>query len=116
MSENAVTLHLTPVDIWTAQAQFPEYVPEAFAAEGFIHCTHGEALVVEVGNRYYRADPRPYCLLTIETARVVARIVYEDPDQVYPHVYGPLNTNAVVAVRRVERSPDGTFLKIGAAL
>lgn len=115
MPEFTVTLHLTPVDVWRAQADGPEYLPEAFAADGFIHCTDGEELVLEVGNRYYKSDPRPYCLLTIEPKRVVAKIVYEDPGERYPHIYGPLNTDAVISVRGVGRSPDGVFSGIGEA-
>ena len=44
--------HLTPECIWREQSQSTTYVPEAFAREGFVHCTNGEPLVLEVGNRY----------------------------------------------------------------
>jgi uncharacterized protein (DUF952 family) len=108
-----VTLHLTPVDVWNGQRDRAEYLPEAFAAEGFIHCTDGEALVVEVGNRYYTKDPRTFCLLSIDVARVLARTIYEDAAQVYPHIYGPLNVDAVIDVRAVIRASDGAFLAIG---
>ncbi len=107
-----ITLHLTPVDVWTAQSVNAEYLPEAFAAGGFIHCTNGEALVIEVGNRYYAADQRNFCLLSIDLNQVTARVIYEDPDRVYPHIYGSLNTSAVVEVRQMTRAEDGTFLGI----
>jgi uncharacterized protein (DUF952 family) len=84
-----------------------------FAADGFIHCTDGEALVVEVGNRYYTKDLRTFCLLSIDVARVQARTIYEDEAHVYPHIYGALNVDAVIDVRTVIRAGDGTFLAIG---
>ncbi|MEA2585813.1 MAG: hypothetical protein QOF33_3898, partial [Thermomicrobiales bacterium] len=31
----------------------------------------------------------------------------------YPHIYGPLNVDAVVEVRPVRRDADGTFVAIG---
>ncbi|MCC6793396.1 MAG: DUF952 domain-containing protein [Thermomicrobiales bacterium] len=113
MSTNSITFHLTPVDIWRAQQDRPSYEPEAFAREGFIHCTDGESRVIEVGNRYYTGDPREFCLLTLDRAKISAPTIYEDPEQVYPHIYGPLNTDAVVEVRCVLRIEGGKFVGIG---
>ncbi len=36
----------------------------------------------------------------------------EPPQQLFPHVYGPIDTAAVVAELAVERSDDGHFLSI----
>ena len=89
-----------------------EYVPVAFVREGFIHLTNGAAELAAVGNRYYRADPRPYLALRIDLARVRAPIRYDDPGRIYPHVHGSLNRDAIVAVLEAPRRPDGTFLPI----
>ena len=106
-------LHLTPRQEWEAQAKDGSYAPEAFAAEGFIHCTDGDEKVVAVGNRYYRGDARPFVCLVIESDRVHAPVRYDDQDHIYPHIYGRLNTGAVVRVRDVRRAQDGTFLGLG---
>jgi uncharacterized protein (DUF952 family) len=37
---------------------------------------------------------------------------YDDPAQIYPHIYGPINLDAVVEVRRVIRLADGSFSEI----
>ena len=108
-----VTLHLVPEPVWLAHEGRPAYQPERFAEEGFIHCTDGEALLIEVANRYYRDDPRAYLVLDVDLTRVQARAIYEDGAQQYPHIYGPLKREAVTRVRRVERLPDGTFAVIG---
>lgn len=116
MSEPTHTFHLTPLVVWSAQSSADTYLPEAFTREGFIHCTDGEDRVIEVGNRYYTSDPRPYCLLTLERGRLTSRVIYEDEDRLYPHIYGPINTNAVIEVRQVLRGEDGAFLGVGEAL
>jgi uncharacterized protein (DUF952 family) len=105
------TLHLTPKDAWDRQAANEEYLPEAYASDGFIHCTNGDENLLEVANRYYRLDQREFVVLTIDVGRIASEVKYEDPDQIYPHIYGPLNTSAVVGLRKVERSKEGAFVR-----
>jgi uncharacterized protein (DUF952 family) len=109
---SGITLHLTPEPVWRGQEGQATYLPEAFGREGFIHCSDGEARVLEAGNRYYQGDPRPYLLLDIDLDRVGAPAVYEDEARCFPHIHGPLEREAVVRVRRVERGADGTFLTV----
>jgi uncharacterized protein (DUF952 family) len=108
-----VTFHLVPEDVWLAQKEESRYHPEGFSSEGFIHCTHGHNFVIEVGNRYYRDDPRRYLVLDVDLERVAAPVVYEDDERRFPHIYGPLEQDAVRRVSRVERAADGTFIAIG---
>jgi uncharacterized protein (DUF952 family) len=107
------TYHLTPRDVWAAQAARDFYTPEPFEREGFIHCTDGESNVIDVGNRYYTADSREFVCLVIDVDRVRAQFKYEDKARIYPHLYGPLNTNAVTRVRPVLRDAGGAFLALG---
>jgi uncharacterized protein (DUF952 family) len=109
----ATTFHLTPRELWMAQRESAEYTPEPFAADGFIHCTDGERNVIAVGNRYYTADLREMVCLVINCDAVTADIRYEDPEQIFPHIYGPLNVDAVTLVRAVDREADGNFVRIG---
>ena len=106
------TFHLALVDEWRASAGRPTYAPSTFASEGFIHCTDGEEELMAVGNRYYKADPREFIALEIDLGRVGAPVRYEDPRQVYPHIYGELERDAVVAAHRVKRSADGAFERL----
>ena len=107
------TFHLTPQECWLMQCDGGEYTPEPFETEGFIHCTDGEDNVIAVGNRYYTGDPREMVCLVIDSDAVTADIRYEDPARIYPHIYGPLNIDAVRGVRDVVRESDGTFTKLG---
>jgi len=106
------TYHLTPEPVWTAQEQEDAYQPEAFGADGFIHCTDGEVNLLAVANTFYQADHRPYVVLVLDRDRITAPVRYEDPKQIFPHIYGPLNRDAVVEVRRAVRLADGSFTSI----
>jgi uncharacterized protein (DUF952 family) len=111
--EPAVTVHLVPEDVWLAQKDQSRYLPDGFSSEGFIHCTHGRDIVIEVGNRYYRDDPRPYLVLEIALEQVAAPVTYEDDERRFPHIHGPLERHAVRRICRIERAADGTFVAIG---
>jgi uncharacterized protein (DUF952 family) len=87
------------------------YVPEPFGREGFIHTTEGREAVSITLTRYYKSSAEPWVVLYIDQDRVTSPIRYDDPAEVFPHIYGPLNRDAIVAVRDIGRAPDGTFLK-----
>jgi uncharacterized protein (DUF952 family) len=73
------------------------------ASEGFIHAATA-AQVNQVADAYYRDAPE-LVLLVIDTERVDSPIRYElvpGQDQPYPHIYGPLNLDAVTEVRPFE--------------
>lgn len=107
-----ITFHLVPREVWERQRTGESYAPEAFDAEGFVHCTDGEANVIDTANRYYQEDAREYLVLSIATDRLTAGVRYEDPERIFPHVYGRIETTAVSEVRSVERDADGRFLRI----
>lgn len=113
--EARLTYHLAPEPYWDASDTAAPYVPEAFGQDGFIHCTDGADRVIEVGNRYCREDPRPFVALLIDVSRLSAEVRYEDPERVYPHIYGPLNRGAILAVIPVERDYAGGFIRLAGA-
>jgi uncharacterized protein (DUF952 family) len=108
----AIAFHLVPEAWFTGQPDTNAYLPEHFDADGFVHLTHGIVNVLAVGNAFYRDDPRPYVLLTIDLTAVAATVRYDDAARRYPHVYGPLERAAIIAVRHVERDRDGAFLRV----
>lgn len=107
-----ITFHLVPSPVWGAQRHGDVYTPEAFATDGFVHCTNGEQAVIDTANRYYQGDPRAYVVLSIDTDALSAVVKHEDEVRVFPHVYGPIETSAVTLVREVERDADGRFIRI----
>ncbi|MGN6484723.1 MAG: DUF952 domain-containing protein [Thermomicrobiales bacterium] len=110
-----ITYHLVPADVWSEQKGATEYLPEAYPQDGFIHCTNGLDELVKVANLFYTADPRTFLTLILKTGKITSDVRYDDPNETYPHIYGPLNTDAVVGELVVSRDADGTFLAIGPA-
>jgi uncharacterized protein (DUF952 family) len=110
MSHPARTYHLVPAAVWQAADADAPYLPERFHEEGFIHTTHNPVELAAAGNRYYRADPRPYLIVHIDLGRVRAPIMIEDAGGRFPHIHGPLNRDAIVAVTDAPRDEAGAFL------
>lgn len=111
--EAKVTYHLVPAAVWKEQGASEEYVPEAFDADGFIHCTNGLNTLVDVANMFYKNDDRRYEVLTLDVSRIESEVRYDDPDQRFPHIYGPLNTSAVTGRLVANRDTNGTFIDFG---
>ena len=95
-----------------------DYLPPTFAADGFIHCTAGDELMLEVANRFYREVADPMVAWSIDEERVRSEVRWEPPmpenppnyhGPLFPHIYGPLNVDAVVDTRRLVRDTPGSF-------
>ena len=81
---------------WDAARSTGSYKPSSFETDGFIHCSILEE-VADVANYHYLGDT-DLLLLYIDSERVVSEIRYEtagDDDVLWPHIYGPLNLDAV---------------------
>jgi uncharacterized protein (DUF952 family) len=77
---------------------------------GFIHCSYAHQ-VAGVANAIYKGE-HGLVLLVIDPDRLQAPLRPEPPAtgaEAYPHIYGPLNVDAVVEVRSYEPAADGTF-------
>ncbi len=107
-----LTYHLVPREEFERAGA--TYLPAAYEEDGFIHTTRTPALIPEVANRYYRDDPRPYLLLTIDLDRVGVPWRYDAAGDDYPHLYGPLDRAAIIALCPMSRAADGTFLPLPA--
>ncbi|GIV98998.1 DUF952 domain-containing protein [Roseiflexus sp.] len=110
-----IIFHMAPAERWTMWPAHEPYVPAEFAADGFVHCTEGEELMVRVANALYRGTPGDFVLLVIDVERLTAPVRWERPAgtplaPLFPHIYGPINPEAIVEVRRIERDVDGAFL------
>lgn len=81
-----LTFHLVPQRYFDALDPHADYVPAAFAREGFIHCTDGADEMAHIANRYYQLNSEPHYYLTIDQRRVRAPIRYDDPERKYLHI------------------------------
>lgn len=117
--------HLAPAERWNSWPHAEPYLPAEYAADGFVHCTAGDALMLQVANRFYRAAPGAFVLLVIDSAQLSAPLKWEAPIDpaggsgpqlapLFPHIYGPIDRAAIAEVRQVQRAPDGEFVGWGA--
>lgn len=68
-------------------------------------------MLLQVASTYYRDAPGEFLLLVIVESRVSAEIKYENG---FPHIYGPLNRDTIVAAHSMVRHDNGRFeLPIG---
>ena len=105
-----LTYHLAPAADWAALSPSASVIAPSLVSEGFIHCTTGADEMVATASRHYLADPRSFVVLTIDLDRVGVPWRYDSADTRYPHIYGQIPRDAVLAVRPIPRAADGTFL------
>lgn len=100
--------HITKRKQWE-QAQIAQvYLSDSLASEGFIHCSTQEQ-VLPTANFLFRSQ-QDLVLLGIDSSKVQPEIRYEDVDgTTFPHIYGALNTDAVVEVLNLQPGVDGLF-------
>jgi uncharacterized protein (DUF952 family) len=90
--------HITPRADWDRQAEQTAYEADSLQTEGFIHLSTAEQ-VPGVLQRYYQNVP-DLLLLHIDPDQLNADLRYEPStnNELFPHLYGKLNKEAVVAV------------------
>lgn len=113
--QNKVTYHLAITAEWVAQKNTESYKPYVFDDDNFIHCTNGLDLLTNIANMFYQGDPAPRVVLVLDVDKIASPVQYDDPDQTFPHIYGPLNPDAVIAELPVVRGADGVFEMLGTA-
>ena len=92
--------HVTTSDEWLAHRNLPTYKPAGFEAEGFIHCST-ESQLPGVLQRYF-AGKTNLIVLHIDETKLNAILKYEEAtnNELFPHVFGPINKDAIVNVIR----------------
>lgn len=106
----AIIFHIANREAWNQAQAEGIYRPEMFPVEGFIHCSTPEQ-VVQVANIRFRGQAG-LLLLSIDTDRVNAEIRYENLEggqQLFPHIYGELDIDAVGQVSEFMPGADGYF-------
>lgn len=107
MTVRSVILHITTRGQWQRALDAGVYSADSLETEGFIHCSLPEQ-VVFAANAHYRGETE-LILLCIDSDRVEPEIRYEGEIERYPHVYGPLNIDAVVDIVDFPPESDGRF-------
>ncbi len=101
-------LHISKRQQWEEANNTGSYRAESLETEGFIHCSQASQ-ITKVANRFFR-NQTELVLLFIDTDKVKAEIRYEMADgELFPHIYGELNLDAVYQVIAFEPGEDGLF-------
>jgi len=89
--------HVVTAPQWQLALQQGFYAADSLATEGFIHASN-EVQVKGVLKRYYQNVP-DLLLLHIDETKLTAELKFElapSVNEVFPHIYGKLNIDAVV--------------------
>ncbi len=109
MSE--MILHATIREAWVAAQKNGRFEADSLAGQGFIHCSKVDQ-ILRVANMLYRGQ-KGMVLLVIDPLRLVSTLRWEPGEDLrealFPHVYGPINLDAVVEVLDFEPGPNGLF-------
>jgi uncharacterized protein (DUF952 family) len=96
--------HIATAADWAAAQLLGSYTTSTYgvtlADEGFIHASRADQWQ-GVRERFYGEVTEPLVLLAVDPDRLEAPVVEESPpgtDDTFPHIYGPLNVDAVVQV------------------
>lgn len=105
--------HIATAADWQAARTSGSYTTSTrgrtLAEEGFIHASRGDQWQ-GVRARYYADVTEPLVLLSIDTTLLTSPVVEESvpgTDETFPHVYGPIQVDAVVTVVPLEDAPTG---------
>ena len=93
--------HVVSMEHWAKFAGKPTYEADSLQREGFIHLSE-QGQVAGVLDRYYRGVP-DLLLLHIDPAKLTNELRYEETTngEQFPHVYGPINKDAVVEIQKI---------------
>ena len=97
--------HLALVSDWEAAVESGDYRVSSLGVtleqEGFLHASRADQWE-GVKQRYYGDVTEQLVLLVIDPALLTSPLVVEPVgDDTYPHIYGPLNLDAVVRLDKI---------------
>jgi uncharacterized protein (DUF952 family) len=97
--------HIVPASVWANYETELTYEAESLRTEGFIHLSTKEQ-VPGVLERYYQNVP-DLLLLHVNPMQLLHELIYEvsTNNERFPHLYGPLNKDAVMTVERLNQLP-----------
>ena len=93
--------HVVSSESWSKFAGESTYEADSLQTEGFIHLSERQQ-VAGVLDRYYQDVP-DLLLLHVDPAKLTHSVKYEvaPNGELFPHVYGPINKEAVVHVENI---------------
>lgn len=103
-------LHIATKTDWENAKEAGAYTAPSLEKAGFIHCSLAQQIPA-VANYNFKGQ-QGLVILEIDENKLSHDVKYEDlwnEGQLYPHIYGPLNIDAVVKTVPFPPEADGTF-------
>jgi uncharacterized protein (DUF952 family) len=111
--------HITTRTAWEAAQASGEFFSPEFDDHGFIHCSTSEQVLM-IANAFFSGQSG-LVLLVIDAARLKSPVRWEPPhstgrlpeftqNAVFPHVYGPVNVDAVARMVDLVPNANGNFV------
>ncbi|MGH8876824.1 MAG: DUF952 domain-containing protein [Stackebrandtia sp.] len=106
-------LHFCSEDAWKTAQRAGSYRADTLDSQGFIHLSTAEQ--VHLPANFLIHGRTDQVLLEVDETKLEAELRWEpgdppDPEvDPFPHLYGPLNLDAVVTVHPFPPDPDGGF-------
>lgn len=100
--ESDYIYHITTRDQWARAQEAGQYEADTLASEGYMHCSTQDQ-VAGVLERYFKGQT-DLVKLKILKEKVNRPLVFElagSINEVFPHIHGPLNLDAVVEVSNI---------------
>ena len=104
-----VMYHAVPKKILDAQRSQGVYIPERFAADGFIHFSATAQTALQMANRFYGNSNDEIILLKVNVtaARRSGKVVIDSAKPDYPHFYAALPLDVISEEAVLEHGPEG---------
>jgi uncharacterized protein (DUF952 family) len=100
--------HITQLQEWENAKSIGTYRADSLKTEGFIHCSTSSQ-VLKTANRFFKHQTR-LVILYINSDKLQAEVRYEAADNdLFPHLYGELNIDAVYKTANIEPNDEGLF-------
>ena len=99
--------HVVMPEAWEGSENRNFYEAESLETEGFIHCSYADQLDGVIARYYAEADK--LVILSIDPNKLTSTLISEPStnDEPFPHIYGPINMDAIVAVEEREIAKNG---------
>lgn len=121
MPESGTVLHLLPLASYQAEAGQHIGSP-TLGSHGFLHCSPDAATTLAVANALYPAVTEPMVAIELDTGLLSAPLRWEaaqpgpppgvDANVLFPHLYGPINRNAITRVYLARRDCAGRYVAL----
>lgn len=95
--------HIATKEDWSAAQIEGLYESPSLKEEGYIHCSEDRQLK-DVIARYF-STKKNLLKLTIDTEKLTSQLIYDWSNAIedtFPHIYGPINLDAVILVETIE--------------